>query len=166
MIASQKVWILSFMKMTTTNTFFFPKSSWSVCAQIYQSHFWMCCTCVKDRNNADSRLEVLCACTKDTKQKKFLQSFCDGASRIDQNQGAICENVSCTTSRTCKTVFSEKETFQTFKKVHLEKRSFATIDEKGNTCMNSEVCSRVVKWLNWQTVNHDRQTAFSAVRNR
>ena len=50
---------------------------------------------MKDRNNADLLLEVLCECTKDTKQKKFLRSFRGAASRVDRNQGAICENVSC-----------------------------------------------------------------------
>ena len=32
-----------------------------------------------------------------------------------------------------------------FKKVHHEKWSIATVDEKGDTCMNSEVRSSVVK---------------------
>ena len=35
--------------------------------------------------------------------------------------------------------------FKLFKNVHHEKWSFATIDEKGDTCMNSEVRSSVVK---------------------
>ena len=55
----------------------------------------MRCACVKDRNNADLVLEVLCACAKDTKQKKSLWSFCEAASRVDRNQGAICENILC-----------------------------------------------------------------------
>ena len=55
--------------------------------------------------------------------------------------------------------------FQTFKQVHHEKWSFATIDEKGDTCMNSEVRSSVVKRLNWRTVERNRQTAFSAAWN-
>ena len=52
---------------------------------------------MKDRNNADLLSEVLCACVKDMKQKKFLRSFREAASGIDQNQGVICENISCTT---------------------------------------------------------------------
>ena len=134
----------------------------------------MCCAYVKDRNNADSRLEVLCACTKDTKQKKFLQSFCDGASRIDQNQGAICENVSCMIESMAESIDHalaesspvKRRHFQTFKKVHHEKWSFATIDEKGDTCVNSEVHISVVEWLTWQTVERDRQTVFSSAWNR
>ena len=51
----------------------------------------------RQKNNADLLSEVLCACAKDTKQKKFLWSFREAASRVDRNQGAICKNVSCTT---------------------------------------------------------------------
>ena len=39
----------------------------------------------------------------------------------------------------------KRRRFQTFKKVHHEKWSSATVDEKGDTCMNSEVRSSVVK---------------------
>ena len=56
--------------------------------------------------------------------------------------------------------------FQTFKKVHHEKWSVATVYKKGDTCVNFEVCSSVVKSLNLWTVERDRQTAFSAARNR
>ena len=51
---------------------------------------------MKDGNNADLLSEVLCACVKDTKQKKFLQSFWEATSRVDRNQDAVCENVSFT----------------------------------------------------------------------
>ena len=39
----------------------------------------------------------------------------------------------------------KRRRFQAFKKVHHEKWSFTTIDKKGDTCVNSEVCSSVVK---------------------
>ena len=162
-------------KATTTNTAFsiFPKSSRSVCAGTYRIHFWTCCSCAKDRNNADLLLEVLCACVKDTKQKKFLRSFCEAGSWIDRNQGAICENILCTTESMAESIDRapaklspvKRRRFQMFKKVHHEKWSFTTVDEKGYTCMNSEVHSSVVKWLNWRTVKHDWQRVFSAARN-
>ena len=56
--------------------------------------------------------------------------------------------------------------FQTLKKAYHEKWPFITTDEKGDTCMNSEVHSTVVIWLDWQTVECDRQTVFSAAWNR
>ena len=40
---------------------------------------------------------------------------------------------------------AKRRRFQTFKEVHYEKWSFATIDEKGDTCVNTEVRSSVVK---------------------
>ena len=40
---------------------------------------------------------------------------------------------------------AKRKHIQTFDKVHCEKWSFATNDEKGDTCVNSEVCSTVVK---------------------
>ena len=35
--------------------------------------------------------------------------------------------------------------FQMLKKEYCEKCSFVTVDKKGDTCMNSEVCNAVVK---------------------
>ena len=160
---------------TATNTAFsiFPKSSWSVCAGTYQSHFWMHCVCVKDRNNADLLLEVLCMCVKDTKQK-FLWSYREAANRIDWNQGAICGNVSCTMESMAESIdrtpakpsTAKRRRFQTFEKAYHEKWLFVTIDKKGDTCVNSEVRSSVMKWLDWQTVKRDRLTAYSAVWNQ
>ena len=86
-----------------------------------------------------------------TVQKKFLRSFHEAASEIDWNQGAICENVSCTTESMAKSIDcsaakpSAAKGFQTFKKVHREKWSLTTVDEKGDTCVNSEVRGSVVK---------------------
>ena len=40
---------------------------------------------------------------------------------------------------------AKRRRFQTLKKVHLEKWPFATVDEKGDTCVNSEVSSSIVK---------------------
>ena len=72
---------------------------------------------------------------------------------MDWNQGAICENVSCMTESIAKSFDrapakpspAKRRRFQMFKKVHPEKWSFATIDEKGDTFLNSEVCGSVVK---------------------
>ena len=66
---------------------------------------------------------------------------------------AICENVLGTMEsmaesfdRTpAKPSLAKRRRFQTFKKVHHEKRSLATVDEKDDTCVNSEVRSSVVK---------------------
>ena len=57
---------------------------------------------------------------------------------------------------------AKRRRFQTFKKAYHEKWPFVTIDKKGDTCVNSEVNSTVVKILDWLTVKHDQQTAFSA----
>ena len=112
----------------------------------------MCCACAKDRNSADLLSEVLCTCTKDTRQK-YLQSFREAASRIDQNQGAINKNIFCTMESMAKSIDhapakpsqTKRRRFQTFQKVHHEKWSLASVDEKGDTCVNSEVYSSVVK---------------------
>ena len=90
---------------------------------------------------------------KDTKQKKFLGSFHEAASRVDRKQSAICENVSCMMESMAESFDRapakpspvKRRRFQTFKKVHHEKWSFATIDEKDDACMNSKVRSSVVK---------------------
>ena len=113
----------------------------------------MRCVCVKDRNGADLPSEVLCACAKDMKQEKFFRSFREAASQVHLNQCAICENVWCTTESMAESVDrksakpspAKRGCFQTFKKVHHEKWSFATVAEKGDTCMNSEVRNSVVK---------------------
>ena len=52
---------------------------------------------------------------------------------------------------------AKRRGFQTFSKASHEKWPFVTIDEKGDTCVNSEVRSTVVTWLDWQTVEHDWQ---------
>ena len=51
----------------------------------------------------------------------------------------------------------KKRRFQPFKKAYPEKWPFVTVDEKGDTSVNSEVHSTVVKRLDWRTVNHDQQ---------
>ena len=43
-----------------------------------------------------------------------------------------------------------------FKKAYREKWSLVTIDEKG-FCVNSEICSTVVKLLDWWTGERDQQ---------
>ena len=47
----------------------------------------------------------------------------------------------------------KRRCFQTFKKASHEKWPFPTIDEKVDTCLNSEVHTTVVKWLDWQTIS-------------
>ena len=92
-------------------------------------------------------------CVKDMKQKTFLPSFCEAASRIDWNQGTICENISFTTESMAESIDrapakpspANIRCFQKLKKVHHEKWSFAADDEKGDTCTNYEVRSSVVK---------------------
>ena len=61
---------------------------------------------------------------------------------------------------------AKRRRFQMFKKAYPEKWPFVTVNKEGDACMNSEVCSTVVKWLNWRTVECDQQMAFSAARNR
>ena len=84
--------------------------------------------------------------------------ICEAASWIDlRNQGTICENVSCLRERIAVSIDraptepspAKRRCFQTFKKASHEKWPFVTIDKKGNSCVNSEVRSTVVKWLDW-----------------
>ena len=102
--------------------------------------------------------------------------ICKAASQIDlQNLGAICENASC--SRESMADFidcaptkpspAKRRCFQRCKKkkAYHEKWPFVTIGKKDDTCVNFEVHSTVVIWLDWWTVERDRQTAFSAVQN-
>ena len=59
---------------------------------------------------------------------------------------------------------AKRRRFQMFMKASHEKWPFITIDEKGDTYLNSAVRSAVVKWLDWQTVVHDRQKQHSQLR--
>ena len=84
------------------------------------------------------------------KQEKFLQSFCEAAS---QTQGAICKNVSCLKESMAESVVrasakpspTKRRYFQMFMKACHEKWPFSTVDKKGDTFVNSEVHSTVVK---------------------
>ena len=130
----------------------------------YRSHFWTCCSCAKDRNMPICSWKCS-ACGQKTRSRRSFSKvsqrehcICEAASRIGlQNQGAICENecfmcegkhgwVYC-----LHTYKTRRRCFQTFKKAYHEKLPFITVDEKGDTCMNSEVCNTVVKWLDWPT---------------
>ena len=70
-----------------------------------------------------------------------------------QNQGAICKNVACLRESLAESIDHtpikrspvKRRRFQTFKKASHEKWPFVTVDEKGDTCENSEVHSIVVK---------------------
>ena len=48
---------------------------------------------------------------------------------------------------------AKRRRFQTFEKICREKKPLVTIDKKGDTCVNSEVPSAVVKLLDLQTVS-------------
>ena len=103
---------------------------------------------------ADLLSEVLCACAKDTQQKTRRENRrCVAASQVDlQNQGAIFKNLSCTRESIAESIDRapanqspvKRRRFQTFEKVYHE-YTMVTIDEKGDTCMDSEVRSTVVK---------------------
>ena len=177
-----KVQDLVICEKQETNTPFliFPESSQSFSARTYWSHFWTCSACVKDRNMQICSWKCSVRARKMWRKKSFSKvswrehCICEAASRIDlQSQGAICKNVSRLRERMAESIDGapakpspvKRRHFQTFKKASHEKWPFITIDEKGDTCVNSEVCSTVVKWLDWQTVEHDQQTAFSAARN-
>ena len=99
--------------------------------------------------------------------------ICKAASQIDlRNQGAICKKVSCSREGMAKSVGRTHEKlspvkrrhFQMFKKAFHEKWPFVTIDKKGDSCLSSEVRSTVVKWLDWQTIERDRQKQHSQLR--
>ena len=85
------------------------------------------------------------------------------ASWIDlQNQGTIYKkNFSCAGGKHCwvfiaylQNCLQQKgDVSKHLKKAYHEKWPFITLDEKGDTCVNSEVLSTVVKWLDWRTVN-------------
>ena len=138
----------------------FQQSSWSFCAGTYLSPFWMQCACIED-NYADLLLEVLCVCTKDMKQKSFSEvsrkeyCICIAASRIGcRNQSAICKNVSCSRESMTESIDhapaklspAKRRCFQMFDKP-------SHVGEKGDTCVNYEVPSAVVKWFGWRTVS-------------
>ena len=55
---------------------------------------------------------------------------------------SMAESIDCAPAKLSP---AKRRHFQTFKKEYREKRSFTTVDEKGDTCVNSEVCSSVVK---------------------
>ena len=98
--------------------------------------------------------------------------------QAEQNMGAIFKNIECEReskagSADCtsaKLSPAKKRHFQTFKKeYHVKWPAFIIVmivDEKGcNTCMNSEVCSTVLKWLDWPTGELDWQMAFLSAQN-
>ena len=122
--------------------------------------------------------EVLCACAKDTKQKKFpeenigvpkLQAESIFRIRAPFVKKTFCvwrkawlECFDCTPAKLSPVT---SRCFQMHKKAYDEKWPFTTTDEKGDACMHSEVRSTVVKWLDWRTVKRDQQTVFSAAWN-
>ena len=123
--------------------------------------------------------EVTFECVVHVQKTEIMQIYSRkccvlAGSQIDPNQGAICKNVLCTAESMAESIDhapakpspAKRRHFQTFKKVHHEKWPFVTIDEKGDTCVNSEVHSTVLKLFDCGTVKRDRQkTAFSSAWN-
>ena len=73
----------------------------------------------------------------------------------------MAEPIDRTHAKRC---LERSRSFQTFKKAYDEKWPLVTVDEKGDTCVNSKVCSTVVKRLDWRTVVRDWQTAYQLCR--
>ena len=89
--------------------------------------------------------------------KKVFQRehhICEAASRLDlRNQSANCKNVLCSRESVADSIDrtpaklspAKRRRIQMFKKKHTMRSGlFVTIDEKGDTCVNSEVHSTVV----------------------
>ena len=65
----------------------------------------------------------------------------------------MCKNVACMMESMAESIDcapaklspAKRRRFQTFKKEYHEKRSFTTVDEKGDTFVNSEVRSSVMR---------------------
>ena len=128
---------------------FFPRVAEAFCTRTHWSRFWMHCACTKE---IDLFSDVLCTCAKDTKQNMFLQSFrrehciLEAACWI---QLVLCEGESMVRPTDCapaKVFPVKKRDFWKFKKEHLETWPFIAIDQKDDACVNSQVCSTVVKW--------------------
>ena len=175
-------------KLTQKNTAFpiFPESSWSFCVRTYQSHFRTQCACAKDRNmqmnaplfflifmNLTCRFALRSAWHMRSEVSRREHYFRKAASRVHlQNEGAICKNVLHSRESMAESIdlahakpsSAMRRHFQTFKKACHEKWPFVTIDEKGDSCMNSEVHRTIVKWLDWQTMEHDQQKQRSQLR--
>ena len=85
-----------------------------------------------------------------SKASQIKHCIREAARRIDhRNPGAICKNVLCLGVESidhapAKLPPAKRRRFQTFKKASHKKWPFVTVDEKGDTCVNSEVTSAVV----------------------
>ena len=88
------------------------------------------------------------------KLPKREHCICEVSSQIDfHNQGAICQNVSCTRENMVESIDcapakpspAKRRCFHMFKKAYHEKWPFATIEEKGGTSVKSEAHSTVGK---------------------
>ena len=94
-------------------------------------------------------------CSMRVWKTRSRRSFCETASWIDQNQGAIYENALCTTESMAESIDRtpaklspvKRRHFQMFKKVHHEKWSFATVDVKVTLAWT--VKFTVVLWSDW-----------------
>ena len=115
----------------------------------------------KRQKYADLLPEVCCTGMKAMKQKKTFskvsrREYCihEAASQIGlQNQGIICKNILYSRESMAESIDhapakpspAKRRCFQMFKTASHEKWPFVTVDEKGDTCVNSEVPSVVVK---------------------
>ena len=148
-----KVLILSFLKTTNMAFPIFSKSSRSLCAGAYRDHFCMHSAYAKDRNMQICSWKCSVRVWKTWSRSFFevsIREHCirEAESWIDLwNKDAICKNISST-----KPSLVKRRRFQMFKKAYHEKWPCITVDEKSYTCVNSEVCSTVVKWLDWLTL--------------
>ena len=124
----------------------------------------MHCACTKDRNmyicsqKCSARVPETLSRRTFSKVSRRGHHICEAASRTYlRNQGAICKNDMCTRESMAESIVrtpakpssSKRRCFQMFKKAYHEKWPFITIDEKGDTCLNSEVHSTVVKCQNY-----------------
>ena len=150
------------------------------CTGNFRSHFWMWCACSKDRNMQICFWKCFAHARQTWNRRSFFKIFQrehrihEAARWIDlQNQGTICKNVSCVRENMAESIsctpaklsLAKRRHFQTLKKAYHKKWPFVTTDEKDDTCVKFKICSSIVKWLDWWTVEHDQQTVFSATQN-
>ena len=127
----------------------FPESSQSFCTGTCGSHFWMRCTCMRERNTQVCSRKYCAPAGKTQSRGSFSEVswrehyIHDTASWIDLwNQSTFCKNVLCVRKSmaesidcaTAKLSSEKRRHFQSFKKAYHEKWLFATVDEKDDVC--------------------------------
>ena len=148
---------------------FFLRVAEAFCTRTYQSHFWTHYTCAKDRSMQICFWNCSVRAWKTRSRWSFStvsqreHCICRDASRIDlRNQGAIHVRGEAQLSLLITHLQNHFElkwdVSKHWKKGYYEKWPSVNVNEKGDTCMNPEVRSTGVKWLDWCTVQRDRQT--------